>query len=383
MSTKKSPAAKPVSLLVATRKGAFILKGDRSRRHWKLSPPILLGHIINHLVQDPRDPSVILCGASAGHLGPTLYRSTDAGKTWKEVTRPPAFRKAAEGETGRVVNSVFWLTPGHASEPGVWYAGTTPHGLFRSTDGGLTWEGVEGFNENPERTVWTGTGDAPPEGPFMHSVIVDPRNPAHLYIGMSPGGVMESSDRGRSWKPLIDGLETPEGYDRSVQAFHDPHCVRLHPLHPDRLYQQNHNGIYRLDRPSDTWVRIGRNMPKAVGDIGFPMVLHPHDPDACWVFPMEGIDVWPRTSPGGKPAVYGTRNGGKTWKRLDKGLPRRDAWLTVKRQAMTADGCDPAGLYFGTTSGEIWASRDEGKSWTCIARHLPHIYAIETARLGR
>jgi photosystem II stability/assembly factor-like uncharacterized protein len=154
------------------------------------------------------------------------------------------------------------------------------------------------------------------------------------------------------------------------------------PGNPDRIYQQNHCGIYRVDRPSDTWVRVGKSMPKKVGDIGFPLVLHPRDDDTAWVFPMDGTRVWPRTSPDGKPAVYATRNGGKTWQRLDAGLPETQAWWTVKRQSMAADASDPVGLYFGTTSGELWLSRDEGRRWHCIARHLPEIYAVEAALLG-
>jgi photosystem II stability/assembly factor-like uncharacterized protein len=162
---------------------------------------------------------------------------------------------------------------------------------------------------------------------------------------------------------------------------HDPHCIRLCPSNPDRLYQQNHCGIYRIDRPSNTWVRIGAKMPKKVGDIGFNMAVHPRDADAAWVLPMDGQTVWPRTSPDGRPAVYGTRNGGKTWQRLDAGLPREQAWWTVKRQAMSVDAGAPVGLYFGTTSGELWASRDEGSKWTCIARGLPEIYAVEASEL--
>ena len=150
----------------------------------------------------------------------------------------------------------------------------------------------------------------------------------------------------------------------------DPHCVRLHPLAPDILHQQNHCGIYRMERPEGRWLRIGDNMPAEVGDIGFPMVLHPRDPQTVWVFPMDGSDVWPRTSPGGKPAAYVTRDSGKTWQRLDRGLPPSQAWFTVKHQAMTADAGDPVGIYFGTTSGEIWASADEGAEWTSIASHL-------------
>ena len=378
------PATGPVALLIGTRKGAFILRSDRTRRNWTLSAPMFLGHIVHHVVLDPRDRRTILMAASTGHLGPTIFRSTDLGKTWKEAKTPPAFQKAPEGQEGRVVNHVFWLTPGHPSEPNVWYAGTSPQGLFRSVDGGITWEPFSYINDDPQYREWMGSvQDGTPDGPKLHSIIVDPRDPGHLYFAMSGGGVHESVDGGRTWTPIVQGLEVVEGFDASTITFHDPHCVRLCATNPDRLYQQNHCGIYRLDRSEGRWIRIGNNMPKKIGDIGFPMVLHPRDADTAWVFPMDGSTVWPRVSPGGKPAAYVTRNGGKTWTRQDKGFPRVNAWWTVKRQAMTADAHEPVGLYLGTTSGEIWASRTGGSGWTCVARHLPEIYSIEVAELGR
>jgi photosystem II stability/assembly factor-like uncharacterized protein len=332
-------------------------------------------------VLDPRDRRTLLATARTGHLGPTIFRSTDFGRSWKEAAKPPAFAKTADGK-GRAVDHTFWLTPGRPEEPEQWYAGTSPQGLFRTLDGGVTWEPYSYINDDRQYLAWMGTvQDGTPDGPKLHSVIVDPRNPDHLYFGMSGGGVHESLDGGRTFRTLIQGLEVVEGFDRSNPMFHDPHCIRLCPSNPDRLYQQNHCGIYRLDRPGDTWVRIGKSMRKRVGDIGFPIVVHPRDADTVWVFPMDGSTVWPRTSPEGKPAAYVTRNGGKSWQRLDNGLPKGQAWWTVKRQAMAADERDPVGLYFGTTSGELWASRDEGRRWICIARHLPEIYAVETAIL--
>jgi hypothetical protein len=196
---------------------------------------------------------------------------------------------------------------------------------------------------------------------------------------MSSGGVFESTDGGGDWHPLNKGVKALFMPDPDPPFGHDPHCVRLHPRDPDRLYQQNHCGIYRLDRPAERWTDIGAAMPKSVGSIGFPMVLHPRDPDTLWVFPMDGSDVWPRVSPGGKPATYRSVNGGKSWQRQATGLPKGQAWWTVKRQAMTADHAPTVGVYFGTTGGEIWGSRDEGRSWKCLARHLPHIYSVECA----
>jgi photosystem II stability/assembly factor-like uncharacterized protein len=376
----RSRSARGALVLVATRKGAWLYHGDAARRNWRVDGPHFLGHITSHLMLDPRDGRTLLAAAKTGHLGPTVFRSTDLGRSWKEAARPPAFAKAPDGETGRTVDHTFWLTPGHASEPGTWYAGTSPHGLFRSEDGGITWESVAGLNDDPQYRTWMGgPQDGTPDGPKLHSIVVDPRDPAHLYLGMSSGGVHESVDGGRSWTPIVQGLEVVDGFDPANISLHDPHCVRLCPSDPDRLYQQNHCGIYRLDRPSQTWTHIGRSMPKRVGDIGFPMVVHPRDADTVWVFPMDGTDVWPRTSPQGIPGIYVTRNGGTRWQRLDSGLPEGQAWWTVKRQAMTADAQDPVGLYFGTTSGELWTSRDEGGRWACIARHLPEIYAVEVA----
>jgi hypothetical protein len=311
-----------------------------------------------------------------------VFRSGDLGETWKEASRPPAFPKAPEGQKGRVVDYVFWLAPGHPSEPGVWYGGTSPQALFRSEDAGDTWEPVSGFNDHPMWPEWTYEDNGTPDGPILHSILIDPRDPSHMYIGMSGGGVFESADRGADWKPLNAGCLADFSPDPYPEFGQDPHCVQLHPLAPDLLYQQNHCGIYRMDRPQGRWVRIGENMPKEVGDIGFPIVLHPRDPRTVWVFPMDGTDVWPRTSPDGRPAVYVTRDAGETWQRLDRGLPGSQAWLTVKRQAMTADAREPVGIYFGTTSGEVWASANEGAEWTCIASHLPHIYALEAAELG-
>lgn len=371
-------------LLVATRKGAWIFRSDAARSSWTVDGPHFLGHIISHLVLDPRDKSTLLAAAKTGHLGPTIFRSTDGGKTWQEAAKPPAFAKVPEGQTRRSVDHTFWLTPAHSSEPGVWYAGTSPQGLFRSTDGGLSWPPFSSLNDDPQIREWMGSEkDGTPDGPKLHSILVDPRDPNHLYIGMSGGGVHESLDRGQTWRLLISGMEVVEGYgfDAANPTFHDPHCLRLCPSNPDRLYQQNHCGIYRLDRPADSWIRIGRNMPEEVGDIGFPMTVHPRDDQTAWVFPMDGTQVWPRTSPDGKPAVYVTRDAGDTWQRQDAGLPKEQAWWTVKRQAMGCDGHDPVGLYFGTTSGELWMSRDEGGNWECIARHLPEIYAVEALAL--
>lgn len=371
------------TLLIGTRKGVFTLAATAGRDDWSLEGPMFLGHIAHHAVLDPRNRTRLVLAARTGHLGPTVFHSDDLGATWTEATRPPAFRAGEEYE--RSLQAVFWLTPGHPEEPDSWYAGGSPQGLFRSDDGGATWDPVDGWNDHPMWATWAEwPSPQTPDGSMLHSINVDPRDPAHLYIALSSGGVFESPDGGLNWKPLNRGCQALFHPDPDPEFGHDPHCVRLHPALPDRLYQQNHCGIYRMDRLDDAengenrWVRIGDNMPTEVGDIGFPIELHPRDPDTAWVFPMDGTDVWPRTSPDGRPCVYVTRDGGQSWTRGDAGLPPR-GWLTVKRQAMTTDDGAPVGVYFGTTGGEVWASRDEGASWQCIATHLPEIYSVEYA----
>ena len=402
--TKVKPApARPTPtrlvLLVATRKGAWLFHSDHKRKTWTANGPHFLGHIVSHLQLDPRDGRTLLAAAKTGHLGPTVFRSTNLGRTWKEAQRPPAFDQPtanAGPQTGvslpaRSVDHTFWLTPGHASERNTWYAGTSPQGLFRSEDGGVSWLPLASVNDSAQFREWMGSAqDGTPDGPKLHSITIDPRDAAHLYFAMSGGGVHESLDAGRTWTSLIKGLEVVEGMDVATVSFHDPHCMRICPTRPDWLYQQNHCGVYRIDRaskggtnePADTWHRIGRKLPKRVGDIGFPIVVHPHDADVAWVFPMNGTTVWPRTSPGGQPAAYVTRNAGKTWQRLDTGLPQAQAWWTLKRQAMTVDAQPSPSLYLGTTSGELWVGHNEGARWVNIARHLPEIYAVEVAEIA-
>lgn len=402
------PQGKRVKLLIGTRKGAFSLISDPVRGTWNLEGPTYLGHIVHHYMCDPRDAKSHIMAMKAGHLGPTVFYSKDGGETWNESSKPPQFPKKADAESGTpdpeknlseltgsgnggqdegdkggaekkdaaAVDVVFWLTPGHESQPGVWYAGTAPPGMFITKDGGDTWAPVEGFNKYTQETDGLHGEGATPGGQLTHSILIDPRDANHMYVSISVGGTFESTDAGKTWKPLNKGVQADWIPDPETEHGHDPHFVVMHPQNPDRLYQQNHCGIYRIDRPSNQWTRIGDNMPKEIGDIGFPIVTHPHDANRAWVFPMDGTDVWPRTSPGGRPAVYETKDGGESWHRHDLGLPHEHGYFTVKRQAMTHDAMVPLGLYFGTTGGEVWGSLDEGASYSCIVRHLPEIYSI-------
>jgi photosystem II stability/assembly factor-like uncharacterized protein len=366
-------------LYIATRKGVWIASSDASRKAWSLRGPSFLGTQCHHVVQDPRDRETLLCASRQWHLGPTVFHSKDNGETWKEAAAPPRF---PTGEPrARAVDHVFWLTPSNASEPGVWYAGVSPKGLFRSEDGGVTWAPVSGFNDAPDQIKWVGGDkDETPDGGKLHSILVDPLDAKRLYLGLSGGGIFESRDRGETWTPLNSGVAMdfapPKTDGTEYEYGHDPHCIVQSPTRPDRLWHQNHCGLYRLDRPGVRWERVGNNMPKDVGDVGFPIVVHPRDPDTAWVFPMDGTENWPRTPPGGKPSVFVTRDAGASWKRCDEGMPRRQAWWTVKRQAMCSDDRDPVGIYFGTTQGEIWGSIDEGARFSRLFADLPHVYSV-------
>ena len=388
--------------MVGSRKGLwFLRRTGPGPTDWAADEPRFLGQQVHQAVQDPRT-GTILAAIRTGHLGPTVFRSTDGGATWNEAEQPPRFKTAEEyadssldendpRKKGRSVNHVFCLAPGHASTPGRWYAGTSGIGLFRSDDDGVTWSAVDGFNDLPELAAWTyNLSEMTPDGAKCHSVQVHPEDPDSLLLGLSGGGIFLSRDTGATWTPMngsvaIDFMP-PKEDGSEHETGHDPHDVVIHPADPSRWYHQNHCGSYRLDVDPDLpdaehrWTRMGDNMPKEVGDIGFPMTCHPRDPDTCWVFPMDGGTVWPRVSPDGRPAAFRTRDGGATWERQDAGLPDR-AWYTVLRQAMAHDGRDPLSLAFATTCGDVWFSGDLGDRWHQIARALPKAWSVNAARL--
>ncbi|MEE2858806.1 MAG: glycosyl hydrolase [Candidatus Neomarinimicrobiota bacterium] len=368
-----------IILLVSTDKGAFLYFSDADRRHWDVSGPHFMGATVHHLVLDPRDNNTLLASVQSRISGNIIYRSTNFGKSWEPANKQPKFKK---NKLNRVIDHVFCLMPGHDEEKKCWYAGTSPQGLFRSEDGGNNWEAVTGFNDNENWESWTKkSDDGYPKVSKLHSIIINSSNKNHMYIGMSYGGVFQTLDAGKKWTPINDGLHADYMKNKNSKFGHDPHSVISHPYNPDRLYQQNHCGIYKLDLPNNKWVRIGDNMPSDIGDIGFPIAIHPNDPNTIWVFPIDGTEMWSRVCPEGQPAIYCSKDGGESWFRQDIGLPMRNAWLTVLRKSLNTDSMLEAGIYFGTTSGSLWMSDNEGNSWRQIAIHLPRILSIETGKI--
>ena len=356
-----------IILLVSTSKGGFIYYSDEKRRFWEVNGPYLLGSIVHHMILDSRDNKTILMAAQTKTHGPMIFKSVDFGMNWVPVTVPPKF------STSKKVAHIYRLTPGHASEPNVWYAGTSPQGLFKSEDFGDTWQEVSGFNNHPQIDEWCGNPVASTlKYQKIYSIMIHPQNSRSLIIGMASGGVFESMDGGESWTSMNEGLSTT---DISDSLGRDPHLVVQHPMDSSRIYQQNQGGIFRLDVSNRVWKHIGTGIE--TGDIGFSLCVHPQDPDTLWVFPMEGTDIWSRVCTGGQPAVYCSQDGGDTWFRQDIGFPMWNAWFTVMSKAMITDHYDLVGLYIGTSNGSIWHSDNEGNSWRQIIAHLPKIYSLE------
>jgi photosystem II stability/assembly factor-like uncharacterized protein len=349
-----------IRLLIGTRKGLFILAGDEDRRSWSLEGPYCETWPIHHAIAAP--DGAILAGGGNAWFGPAVWRSEDAGRSWTHSSQGLAY---PEGETP--VAAVWSL----AAADGTLWAGVEPAGLFRSRDGGASWEPVEALNRHPTRKDWQPGGG----GLILHHIVQDPAEADRLWVGISTAGVFHSADGGESWEPRNTGTRmdyAPEG-QRYPEVGQCVHALAHAAGRPGRLYQQNHCGMYRTDDGGRSWTSIEPGLPST---FGFPAVAHPRDPETLWLFPLNG-DQAGRFAPEGRAAVWRTRDGGETWEDLRAGLPQRDAYVSVLRQGMAADRLRPAGLYFGTTSGAVFASSDEGESWECVAEHLPTIASVE------
>jgi hypothetical protein len=354
-------------LIAGTRKGLLLARSGDDRRTWDVEDLHFVNLEIYAVAVDARrDPPRLFAGVGSAHWGPLLSYSDDLGRTWVEPERPPvAFPPGSDGALMRV----WQLVAAPANQPGVVYAGVEPHALFRSEDGGVSFELVEGLWNHPHRSQWQPGGG----GACLHSVVPHPTDPQQLTVAMSTGGVYRTRDGGASWAPANRGIELRFAPDEQ----HFPefgqcvHSVAMHPSNPRRLYAQNHFGVYRSDDAGDNWTAIESGLPS---NFGFPVLVHPHRPDTVYVFPLEAdMD---RRPPEGRCRVYRSDDAGASWQPKTAGLPQQRYNAAVLRNALATDGADPAGVYFGTRVGEIYASRDEGETWSLLAEHLPDVLSV-------
>ncbi|MDQ3147985.1 MAG: glycoside hydrolase [Actinomycetota bacterium] len=356
-------------VLVGTAKGLFSLRSTDGRRHFEVVGPALVGEEVYATCIDVRtSPPTLLAGTVSMHWGPIVRRSDDLGETWSEeeqatLSFPP--------DTGTALERVWQLTPAGPDQPGVVYAGVEPAALFRSDDGGRRFSLVRSLWDHPHRPEWSPGGG----GLCLHTVLLHPSDPARLLVAVSAAGVYRSDDGGDTWRAanagivagFLPGAPTPE-FGQCV------HKVTRDAEDPERLYLQHHDGIYRSDDGGDTWTPM-----RSIGgvDFGFPVVGHPTRPGTAYVLPLEGAEY--RCTPGGHCVVWRTEDAGASWSPLTNGLPQTQAHLTVLRDGFTTDGDDPAGLYFGTRSGEVYGSADDGDSWQQLAAHLPPVLSVRAA----
>jgi tRNA A-37 threonylcarbamoyl transferase component Bud32/photosystem II stability/assembly factor-like uncharacterized protein len=360
-----------VLLLVGTTKGVFLLRSSAQRTHWNVAGPYFHGQAVYALAYDNRQGRHCLWASTCSALWGTFLRSSDDyGRTWSNPQEAPIRFPA---DSGTALKNIWQICPGRPEQPNVMYCGVEPAALYESHDDGVTWSLVGGLFDHPHRPRWMpGMG-----GLSLHSILMDPQDTNRMYVAISAGGVYATEDGGRTWNARNRGIRVvymPEKYPEFGQCVHK---LVMHPARPERLFVQNHWGLYRSDDRGESWHDIAHGVPS---DFGFAMVTHPHDPDCVYILPVESDEF--RCTPDGRLRVYRTRNAGKSWEALTRGLPQKGAYETVLRDAMTTDSLEPAGIYFGTRTGQLYGSADEGKTWKKLVEGLPPITCIKSALVG-
>jgi photosystem II stability/assembly factor-like uncharacterized protein len=355
-----------VLLMVGTKKGTFLYWSDSGRRTWRRSEHHL-GWSTHAVSYDGRHGS-IYAATNSDVFGALVQRSDDCGVTWQHYSQGLDF----PADAAQRVRQIWQVLPGHPERPTEVWAGSREAGLFRSNDRGSTWQEVAALNHHATASTWMEGGG----GLILHTILTDPREARRLYACISAGGAYRSDDGGVSWKPINRGVRAdflPDQYPESGQCVHK---MTLHPDRPQVLFQQNHCGVYRSDDRGDSWVDISEGLPSR---FGFPMAVHPHDPHTLYVVPLISDDQ--RVVPDGRMAVWRSRDAGQTWQRLTEGLPD-NAWLSVLREGLAVDTCDPAGIYVGTSTGQLFYSRDEGAHWEILADYLPPVLSVTAAQVA-
>ena len=391
-----------VRVLAGTRKGAFILESDGKREKWDVSGPHFAGWEMYHIKGSPADPNRLYASQTSGWFGQMIQRSDDGGKTWYQPGTPPGEPAAPGGmpkpasnkfvydvsaETGKPLTThQFYDGTQHPWEfKRVWhfepsltdadtvYAGVEDAALFRSTDGGQNWHELPGLRGHGTGPKWQpGAG-----GMCLHTIILDPSNPKRIYIAISAAGAFRSDDGGASWKPINKGLYSQYIPDPTAEVGHCVHHIAMNPSRPGVLFMQKHWHVMRSDDAGDNWTKVSGNLPT---DFGFVIDVNSHEPDTIYVVPIKSDSE--HYVHEGKLRVYRSRTGGNEWEPLTKGLPQKDCYVNVLRDAMAVDTLDKCGVYFGTTGGQVYASADAGNSWNPIVRDLPAVLSVEVQTLG-
>jgi photosystem II stability/assembly factor-like uncharacterized protein len=389
-----------VRVLVGTRKGAFILTADGKREKWDVSGPHFAGWEMYHLKGSPADPNRIYASQSSGWFGQLIQRSDDGGKTWHQPGTPPGeppapgppkaasnkFVYDASAESGAPLTTHQWydgtqhpwefkrvwhLEPS-LTDPDTVYAGVEDAALFRSTDGGQNWKELPGLRGHGTGPMWQpGAG-----GMCLHTIILDPSNPDRIFIAISAAGAFRTDDGAKTWKPINRGLYSQYIPDPRAEIGHCVHHVAMNPKHPGVLFMQKHWDVMRSDDAGDSWHEISGNLPT---DFGFVIDVHAHEPETVYVVPITSDSH--HFVMDGKLRVFRSRSGGNEWEPLTKGLPQKDCYVNVLRDAMAVDSLDECGIYFGTSGGQVYASADAGDTWNPIVRDLPAVLSVEVQTL--
>jgi photosystem II stability/assembly factor-like uncharacterized protein len=388
-----------VRVLVGTRKGAFILTSDGKREKWDVSGPHFAGWEMYHLKGSPVDPNRIYASQTSGWFGQVIQRSDDGGKTWHQPGTPPGEQAAPagppKGESNKFAYDAsakpltthqwydgtqhpwefkrVWHVEPSLTDPDMVYAGVEDAAIFRSADGGKNWQELSGLRGHGTGPKWQpGAG-----GMCLHTVILDPSNPQRMWIAISAAGAFRTDDGGATWKPINRGLRSQYIPDQDAEVGHCVHHIAMNPKRPGVLFMQKHWDVMRSDDAGDNWKDVGGNLPT---DFGFVVDIHAHEPETIYVVPIKSdSEHYPLD---GKLRVFRSRTGGNEWEALTKGLPQKDCYVNVLRDAMAVDSLDKCGVYFGTTGGQVYASSDAGDSWNPIVRDLPAVLSVEVQTLA-
>jgi photosystem II stability/assembly factor-like uncharacterized protein len=367
-----------VRVLVGTRKGAFVLTADGKRKQWKVEGPHFGGLEIYHLKGSPVDPDRIYASQSGDWFGQVVHRSRDGGKTWETANNEFKYDGATgthqwyDGTAHPWEFKRVWHFEPSLTDPDTVFAGAEDAALFRSTDAGQSWQELPGLRGHATGPKWApGAG-----GLCLHTIIQDRANPGRMYVAISAAGSFRTDDGGMTWRPITKGLSSSFLPDPTAEIGHCVHHVAMHPSRPEVLFMQKHWDVMRTDDGGDSWQEVSGDLPS---DFGFVIDVHAHQPETIYVVPIKSdSEHYP---PDGKLRVYRSRSGGNEWEALKKGLPQRDCYVNVLRDAMSVDTLDPCGVYFGTTGGQVYASADDGDSWTPIVRDLPAVLSVEAQTL--